>query len=165
MVYTGNAPAGGRSNEWYTPRYIFDAMGVAFDWAVAAPPDWRKTTFCPCSHAMSVCGLERPWSGFVWMNPPFSERRNGVAPWHDKFFNHGNGVMIAADRTSAPWWQKAAMRCDALLFIAGKPRFIRPDGTEGASPADGMVLFAAGRTGVQALRNAREAQLGVAFEK
>lgn len=164
MPYQGNDPAN-RSSEWYTPRYIFDAMGVRFDLSVAAPPNWRDVTFCPCDDAITADSLSKPWNGFIWMNPPFSEKRNGVAPWHEKFFDHGNGVMIAADRTSAPWWQRAATRCDALLFIAGKPRFLRPDGTEGKSPADGMVLFASGRPGVGALRLAQKNGLGVLFEK
>lgn len=27
----------GKSDEWYTPRYIFDAIGIRFDLDVAAP--------------------------------------------------------------------------------------------------------------------------------
>lgn len=27
----------GESDEWYTPRYVFDALGVTFDLDVAAP--------------------------------------------------------------------------------------------------------------------------------
>lgn len=162
--YLGHAPEGGRSNEWYTPKYIFDAMGVRFDLAVAAPPDWRETTFCPCDDAITENSLDKPWPGFIWMNPPFSDRRNGVQPWHDKFFQH-HGVMIAADRTSAPWWQLAARKCDALLFIDGKPKFIRPDGSVGRQPGDGMVLFARGHKGTRALINAEVAGLGVMFSR
>ncbi len=29
--------ASGESNEWYTPKYIFDALGTRFDLDVAAP--------------------------------------------------------------------------------------------------------------------------------
>jgi hypothetical protein len=31
--------AAGESDEWYTPRYIFDALGERFDLCVAAPVD------------------------------------------------------------------------------------------------------------------------------
>jgi hypothetical protein len=50
------------------------------------------------------------------MNPPFGPR-NGIVPWLEKFFAHGNGIALVPDRTSAPWWQrfapKAAVICTA----------------------------------------------------
>lgn len=152
----------GRSDEWYTPKYVFDALDVRFDLDVAAPL-WPKETghrtFVPSDSAIAYESLTANWHGFVWMNPPFGGR-NGLVPWLDKFFAHGNGVALTPDRTSAPWWQDAADRADAALFIAGKVRFIRPDGSEGKSPGDGTTLFAIGSRGVQALINAEANGLG-----
>lgn len=151
----------GRSDEWYTPKYIFDAMGATFDLDVASPPgDPRISTAVPAKSYLYAESLLVNWFGFVWMNPPFGGR-NGLVPWLDKFFAHGNGVALTPDRTSAPWWQSAAQRADAVLFINGKVRFIRPDGTEGKSPGDGTTLFAAGERGVDALENAAIAGLGM----
>lgn len=31
--------AAGETDEWYTPRYIFDALGETFDLDVACPPE------------------------------------------------------------------------------------------------------------------------------
>ena len=93
------------------------------------------------------------------MNSPF-EGRNGLTPWLDKFFAHGNGVALTPDRTSAPWWQDAARKAGAVLFIAGKVKFERPDGSVGKSPSNGTTLFASGRRGLEALDNARRAGLG-----
>jgi hypothetical protein len=94
------------------------------------------------------------------MNPPPFGGRNGIKPWLDKFFAHGNGVALTPDRTSAPWWQEAAGKANSVLFIAGKVKFIRPDGTLGKSPSNGTTLFASGRRGLEALDNARRAGLG-----
>lgn len=150
----------GRSDEWYTPKYIFDALGCRFDLDVAAPfGDPRKITFVPADGYLYAESLSTDWWGFVWMNPPFGGR-NGLVPWLDKFFAHGKGVCLVPDRTSAPWWQAAARRANAVLFIDGKVKFIRPDGTEGKSPGDGTCLMAAGRRGLEALDNARRAGLG-----
>lgn len=134
-------PSVGATDEWYTPRYIFDALGCTFDMDVAAPADGPRHT--PTRRWYSADSLSLPWSGFVWMNPPFGGR-NGLVPWLDKFFAHGNGIALTPDRTSAPWWQAAAKRADALLFLNGKTRFERPDGTVGKSPGDGVTLWAAG---------------------
>ena len=151
-------PSVGASDEWYTPKYIFDAMGTGFDLDVAAPADLSHI-HTPASTFIHADSLDRKWFGFVWMNPPFGGR-NSLIPWLDKFFAHGNGVALTPDRTSAPWWQAAALKADALLHVNGKVRFIRPDGSEGPSPTNGTTLFAAGEKGVAALRAAADEGLG-----
>lgn len=147
----------GASDEWYTPKYIFDAIGERFDLDVAAPLDGGPHV--PADDWHESDSLNRPWWDFVWMNPPFGGR-NGLVPWLDRFFDHGNGIALTPDRTSAPWWQDAAKKADAILFIAGKVKFIRPDGTEGKSPSTGTCLFAAGDRGVAALKSGHKNGLG-----
>ena len=144
-------PCTGGSDEWYTPAYIFAALGESFDLDAAAPP--QGGPHVPAHRWFSHGGLERQWSGFVWLNPPFGGR-NGLAPWLGKFFDHSNGIALTPDRTSAPWWQDAADRADAMLLMRGKPRFIRPDGSEGKSPGSGVTLWAAGPRAVAALSRA-----------
>ena len=147
----------GASDEWYTPKYVFDALGAQFDLDVAAPFEGPLHT--PCGGWLYDRSLEHEWKGFIWMNPPFGGR-NGIVPWTDKFFAHGNGVALTPDRTSAPWWQAAARRADAVLFVSGKIRFIKPDGTVGKHPGTGTTLFAVGQKGIDALTHAGAAGLG-----
>lgn len=142
----------GKSDEWQTPRYIFDALGATFDLDVAAPA--RGPLHVPALAFFSEGALEREWRGFVWMNPPFGGR-NGLRPWLRKFAVHGDGVCLVPDRTSAPWFQEIAARCEAALFLSPKVKFIAPDGSVGASPATGTALLAAGATGVAALKHGR----------
>lgn len=137
----------GASNEWYTPRYIFDALGETFDLDVAGP---KAETYVPAPMILTTGSLAAPWHGFIWMNPPFGGR-NGLVPWLDKFFAHGNGIALTPDRTSTDWWQDAAAKADAVLFIRGKVKFERPDGSIGKSPSNGTTLFAAGERAVAAL--------------
>jgi len=141
----------GKSDEWYTPRYVFDALGCRFDLDVAAP--FEGPPHVPCDGWLYDRGIERAWNGFVWCNPPFGGR-NGLTPWLDKFFAHGNGIALTPDRTSAPWWQAAAARANAILFVNGKVKFERPDGSIGKQPGNGTTLFAVGHRGVQALNRA-----------
>lgn len=148
----------GQSDEWYTPKYVFDALGCTFDQDVAAPLFGPK--YVPTGEWLHTQSLESRWYGFVWMNPPFGGR-NGLVPWLDKFFVHGNGVALVPDRTSAPWWQAAARKSDALLFVSPKIKFEKPDGTTGDSPGTGTCLMAAGGRGVQALNRAAGKGLGV----
>jgi len=147
----------GASDEWFTPAYVFDALGVRFDMDVASPAG--LTTNVPADTFITRDSLTTVWSGFVWMNPPFGGR-NGLAPWLDKFFDHGNGIALTPDRTSTPWFREAWARTDMVLFTP-KIRFIRPDGTEGVSPANGTALFAKGPMAVAALVHAASGGLGI----
>jgi hypothetical protein len=148
----------GASDEWYTPPHIFAALGETFDLDVAhpAPP---IETHVPAKEKLHQRGLEDVWSGFVWMNPPFGGR-GSLGPWLDRFFDHGHGIALTPDRTSAPWFRRAWASADLCLFMP-KVRFIRPDGTEGKSPANGTCLWAAGNRASTALERAASVGLGI----
>jgi hypothetical protein len=150
----------GASDDWLTPKYIFDALGVEFDLDVAAP---EEVSNVPCRFWRSTTGLTRQWEGFVWMNPPFGGR-NGILPWLTKFVSHGNGIALTPDRTSAPWFQKTARRIDRILFISPKVKFERPDGSIGRQPGCGTALMSIGARGNAALVNAKLAGLGLLVE-
>lgn len=141
----------GESDEWYTPPFIFDELSVVFDLDVAAPVEGPRHV--PCRAWYHEKALSRDWHGFVWMNPPFGHQSSKRA-WLRKFFNHGNGIALLPDRTSAPWWQEYAPLADLLLCVSPKIKFERPNGTIGESPGTGTCLFAVGERGQRALLSA-----------
>jgi len=147
----------GKSDDWYTPDYIFQALGCRFDLDVASPEE--GPLHVPASGWFFHGSLEEAWFGFVWMNPPFGVR-NGLEPWLTKFFDHGNGIALTPDRTSAPWFRNAWARADLVLFMP-KVRFIRPDGSEGKSPSTGTALWAVASQGCDALTRAARHNLGI----
>jgi hypothetical protein len=148
----------GASDEWYTPAYIFDGLGnPRFDLDVAAP--MLIPAYIGARRWYWEGSLEKEWAGFIWMNPPFGGR-NSLEPWLAKFFDHGNGIALTPDRTSAPWFRQAWNRADAVLFTP-KVKFLRPDGSLGKSPSNGTALWAAGERGEMALREAAAKGLGI----
>lgn len=152
----------GATDEWYTPPYIFDALGDEFDLDVAHPGldvvDW-----VPAAQVYTSEALARVWFGHVWMNAPFGGR-NGLEPWLAKFFEHGRGIALTPDRTSAPWWQRFACRADLVMFVAPKVKFIKPDGSKGEQPGTGTTLLAAGDRAVLALQRAELLGHGVVMK-
>jgi len=148
----------GATDEWYTPKHVFDALGCDFDMDVASPAD-RRFVCVPTSRWLWSDSLSQDWHGFVWMNPPFGGR-NGLVPWLQKFWDHGNGIALVPDRTSAPWWQTYVPQADAILFVARKIKFIGADGIEGKSPAQGTCLVGLGPKAEAALVKAAENGLG-----
>lgn len=142
----------GQTDEWYTPRYIFEALGETFDLDVASPPGGPRHV--PAAAWFDSHGLGRQWTGFVWMNPPFGHQKT-KREWLAKFFAHGNGIALVPDRTSAPWFQEFGAQSDAILWVSPKIKFERPDGTRGEWPGTGTALFAAGDRAVAALLRSR----------
>jgi len=148
-------------NEYYTPKYIFDALGVIFDMDVAAPVD-RSFCHVPAKLFITSQIITKPWVGFVWCNPPWSGRGN-KDPWIDRMIEHGDGILLTPDRTSAPWWQKVASKADYILQVNGKIKFIKQDGITANQPGTGTTLFAFGDMAKMALAQAYKNKLGVLF--
>jgi DNA N-6-adenine-methyltransferase (Dam) len=154
----------GATDEWYTPAYVFEALGMCFDLDPAhplrsdLPVDRWLFDFYPSG------GLERPWKGQVWLNPPFGGR-NGIVPWLVRFMAHRQGVAFVPDRTSAPWWQRFAPQADALLFISPKVKMLDADLRPSKSPAQGTTLLACGVEAVAALERAEKAGLGKVWRR
>lgn len=155
----GAHEAKGKSDEWYTPPYIFEAMGVRFDMDVAAAPDGMG-----CVPADILCrdAFNTKWTGFVWCNPPWSGRGKKKL-WIDLIIAHGNGILLTPDRSSAPWWQDVVRMSDMLMMMKGKIKFTPGLGNKsnGKSPGCGTTLFAFGDKAKAALLNGEDNGLGV----
>ena len=78
------------SDDYYTPSWLFEDMGVEFDLDVASPPG--GVPWIPAKRFLTMAddGLYTPWVGRVWMNPPYSK----PAPWVARFIEHGNGIAL-----------------------------------------------------------------------
>ena len=80
----------GTSDDYYTPPFIFEGIGLEYDMDVCSPPN--GSPWIPAKRFLSVIedGLATDWIGRVWMNPPYSK----PTPWIDKWLNHGNGMGL-----------------------------------------------------------------------
>lgn len=98
------------SDDYLTPRWVFDTLGLIFDLDVAAPP-WE--THVPAARKFTKAddGLSQEWEGRVWMNPPFSN----IAPWAERFITHRHGIAIFPFSKSA-WGHRVWQSVDGLVF-------------------------------------------------
>jgi len=101
------------SDDYYTPQWVFDAMGITFDLDVAAPPGGVAWLPATRYFTMADDGLEQPWDGRVWMNPPYSN----PTPWVDKFINHGHGIALLP-HSASPWHVRLWEAADAWVAVA-----------------------------------------------
>lgn len=111
------------SDAWYTPAWVFDGLGIEFDLDVAAPAG--GVAWIPARRHFSVAedGLNMPWDGVVWCNPPYSAPTHWCRRWahHDP----GGCLLIRADlSTSGPFtaWTAASsawVAAKRLQFVSG----------------------------------------------
>ena len=78
------------SDDYYTPAWVFEALGLQFDLDVCSPPGGRPEVPAKRFLTQADDGLAVPWEGRVWMNPPYSQ----ATPWVRKFMEHRNGVCL-----------------------------------------------------------------------
>jgi phage N-6-adenine-methyltransferase len=134
------------TDDYYTPRWIFDALGVTFDLDVASPPGGPPFTPCRRYYTQADDGLASPWEGLVWMNPPYSK----PAPWVDKFLRHGNGIALLPYAKSK--WLQALWDSEASHLYVYSIQFVKPDGdTQGSTPFP-LGIWAVGPEAVAALQ-------------
>lgn len=129
-------PGEGMSGEWYTPPHVLAALGPFDD--------------DPCLPGRSD-GLTRAWTGCAYVNPPYTR---AICAWLRRLADHGNGIALIFARTETRHFHEQVWpRASALLFLRGRLRFHRADGTVGRSNAGApSVLIAYGAECTDRLR-------------
>jgi phage N-6-adenine-methyltransferase len=133
-------------DEWYTPRWLFDALEITFDIDTCSPQD-RTHASVPAKRWYTIedDGLAQPWSGIVWCNPPYSTPND----WAMKMIAHGNGLLLTHIPMNAGWAAEVWRAADGIrLFQAME--FVRPDGAK-QRPGYWLMLAAFGPRAADAL--------------
>jgi hypothetical protein len=146
--------AEGQADDWYTPGWIFDALAVRFDLDPCAPADPAQRS-CPADRYYSLPaedGLQMPWRGLVWLNPPYST----PAPWVARMLGHvregGSGVMLSHIPANAAWAVDVWRSAEVAVWLQAVP-FARPNG-ETHRPGYALMLCGWGPDAVAAVSRA-----------
>jgi phage N-6-adenine-methyltransferase len=140
----------GLGDEWYTPKWIFDGLGIVFSIDVCGPAD-RTHIAVPSEqyYTEEDDGLASEWWGTIWCNPPYSDPE----PWATKCIEHGDGLLLTHIPMNAGWASAVWQKCDGLrLFQAIE--FVRPDGKL-QRPGMWLQIAAFGSDAVGALERLR----------
>lgn len=137
------------TDEWYTPKEIINALGK-FDLDPCAPiaPLWQTAE---TMYNKNDDGLDQPWHGRVWLNPPYS--RPLIEQFVKRLAEHENGIALLFNRCDSKMFQDVIFeKATAMKFLRNRIRFFRPDGTRGESPGCGSILIAFGKDNAEVLR-------------
>lgn len=118
-----------QTTTWVTPRWVFDWLGrFDLDPATFDGHPW------PCAtENRSSGGLDTPWHGRVFLNPPFTNGQ--IEPFVRRMAEHGDGVLVVAARVETDWFQDYVFgAARAIWFPRRRINFCRPDGTPAKAP-------------------------------
>lgn len=128
------------TDQWATPKYLFKEYNQVYNFTLdACASDWNHKVDNYYTEADN--GLEQPWTGIVWCNPPYGRQ---IKDWIRKGWESAQQgatvVMLIPARTDTAYWHDYVMRGE-ISFLRGRIKFIRPDGTEGdAAPFPSAVV-------------------------
>lgn len=139
----------GETNEWYTPPWLFEQLGLEFDLDPCAPPGGIPWIPAKTFWSRKDNSLSRPWHGRVWLNPPYGPF---TKPFLRKMNEHRNGIALVFARTDTQWFHNEAVQADAMLFIAGRISFIRSNGSGSTTAGAPSMLLAWNEDCVEAIQ-------------
>jgi phage N-6-adenine-methyltransferase len=134
-------------NEWYTPEIYIEAARRAMgeiDLEPASNAVAQETVGAATFYTKEDSGLDKPWRGRVWMNPPYAAGL--VDEFIAKLCEHvqsgevTSAVVLVNNATETRWFQEGMALASAVCFPRGRIRFISPDGELG-TPLQGQAFL------------------------
>lgn len=138
-------------NEWYTPVEYIEAarkvMGeIDLDPATSEFGQSRiKAINC---YTKEENGLNRPWIGRIWLNPPYSQP--DIMLFADKLIAEiemGNvieAIVLTHNYTDTAWFHNLALISNRICFTRGRVKYEKQNGTI-AAPTQGATFFYFGK--------------------
>ncbi len=144
------------SDDWYTPRWIFDGLRIEFDIDVAAPEGGVPWIPATTYYTETMDGPSMPWHGTVWCNPPYSD----PSSFARKLVEHGDGCLLIRADLSTRWAFHAYDHADALWVPQGRLSFESAEGGIKGGSSFTSVMLGYGRTAVAGMRRLEEVNGG-----
>ena len=126
-----------KTDLWATPQEFFDKLDKEhrFTLDVCATDENAK---CDDYYTVEDNGLIQPWTGIVWMNPPYGRT---IGHWMKKAYESAQGgakvVCLVPARTDTAWWHDYAMK-GTIEFIRGRLKF---GGNKNSAPFPSAVVI------------------------
>jgi phage N-6-adenine-methyltransferase len=123
---------------WGTPQAFFDTLDAEFAFTLdtCALPSHAK---CPRFYTPADDGLQQPWIGICWCNPPYGRV---IAQWVQKAYEsaqHGALVVcLLPARVDTRWWHQYVMRAAEIRYLPGRLKFV---GAKSRAPFPSAVVI------------------------
>ena len=135
-------------DEWSTPPEIIDLVHTFFgciDTDPASNEVPQKRIKAKRYFTKADNGLEHPWTGKVFLNPPYSRRL--IVKFTDKLLAElASGrataaILLVNNCADTAWFKRAARAAAVICFPQGRIKFLTPEGVMMGSPPRGQALL------------------------
>lgn len=133
------------NNEWYTPSEYIEAARTVMGEINLDPASSEianKTVKADHIYTVEDNGLEKPWFGNVWLNPPYAS--DLIGKFAEKVVNElGNikqAIVLVNNATETEWFYGMVTNATAVCFPKSRVKFYTPDGKTGA-PLQGQAII------------------------
>lgn len=143
------------TDEWSTPKDLIDLAVAVLGridtdpaTSVAVNSKWIKAKIFYTQYSNGL-DRSRPWSGTLWMNPPYGRGDNSAGEFVDRLCHEldaGNvkealTCLNVASMSSKWFYSRIPKRVAAHCVIHGRPNFLPPQGVEAkSSPTKGIAI-------------------------
>jgi len=121
--------------EWYTPKVYIDAaryvMGSIDVDPASSHTANEKLVMATKYYTFEDNGLEQPWEGNIWMNPPYAQplvtqfTKALVDKWDSGEIQQA--CVLVNNATETGWYQPMMDRASAICFVRGRIIFLDKD--------------------------------------
>jgi ParB family chromosome partitioning protein len=135
------------NNEWYTPQeYVALARQVmgAIDLDPASCAAANEVVQATRYYTVEEDGLSLPWTGRVWMNPPYGTRL--IRKFVDKLIAHvqagdvPQAIVLVNNASETEWFQTLGDYAERVCFPRRRIQFWHPEQPL-RSPMQGQAVF------------------------
>lgn len=137
------------NNEWYTPKEFIEAARVAMgsiDLDPASNDIANEVVKAETYYTAETNGLDKEWTGNVWMNPPYAS--DLIGKFVDKLIeqrkNYEQAIVLVNNATETEWFNKLISISSAVCFPKSRVKFYMPDGKTG-TPLQGQAVLYVGK--------------------
>lgn len=137
------------NNEWYTPVHFIEAARKTMGSINTDPASCAVAQLnvkADVFYTEDTNGLDKPWFGNVWMNPPYSGKliKLFIQKLSEELAsgNITQATVLVDNATETQWADSLLRKCDAVCFLTKRIKFLDETGKPKNTPLQGqMVLY------------------------
>jgi site-specific DNA-methyltransferase (adenine-specific) len=113
-----------RQGDYSTPQDLFEAYDRIYHFTLDVCATAANAK-CPHYFTPEQDGLQQPWEGAVWMNPPY--HKTEIPKWIRKAYEESQrGAVVVAllpVRTGSAWYHELVLPHAKVTFLRGRVKF------------------------------------------
>lgn len=120
------------SDDWATPKWLYEELDAEFHFDLD-----------PCPLNPTFDGLEIPWYGNVYLNPPYSMVTEFLIKAHEEL-RAGRARCVVAllfANTDTNWFHRYVYNQAEIRFLKGRIKFVAPGKKNSAMRPSMLAIF------------------------